>query len=98
MVFSWPMHRARYLRVSDALYNGEAEYEFLAKALGGWAFVPSSPHHPIRIRVTLLLPPGGDVEQVYLLARASSRVNESRGSVPRVRTVSTNAPRSMTIR
>ena len=29
------MHRARYLRVSDALYNGEAEYEFLAKALGG---------------------------------------------------------------
>lgn len=97
MVFSWPMHRARYFRVSDALYNGEAEYEFLAKALGG-AFVPSSPLHPTRIRVTLLLPPGGDVEQVYLLARASSRVNESRGSVPRVRTVSTNAPRSMTIR
>ncbi len=34
VVFSWPMHRARYLRVSAALYNGEAEYRFLAKALG----------------------------------------------------------------
>lgn len=40
VVFSWPMHRARYLRVSDALYNGEAEYEFLAKALGGGRSCP----------------------------------------------------------
>jgi isopenicillin-N epimerase len=34
VVFSWPMHRARYLRVSAALYNGEEEYRFLARALG----------------------------------------------------------------
>lgn len=33
VVFSWPMHRARYLRVSAALYNGEEEYRFLAGAL-----------------------------------------------------------------
>ena len=36
VVFSWPMHRARYLRVSAALYNGEEEYRFLAKALGAF--------------------------------------------------------------
>ncbi len=34
VVFSWPMHRARYLRVSAALYNGGEEYQFLARALG----------------------------------------------------------------
>ena len=33
VVFSWPMHRARYLRVSAALYNGLDEYRFLASAL-----------------------------------------------------------------
>ncbi|MBM4186865.1 MAG: aminotransferase class V-fold PLP-dependent enzyme [Gemmatimonadetes bacterium] len=33
VVFSWPYHRARYLRVSAALYNSEAEYRHLAAAL-----------------------------------------------------------------
>ena len=33
VVFAWPPHRARYLRVSAALYNSEAEYRYLADAL-----------------------------------------------------------------
>jgi len=34
IVFAWPQHEARYLRVSAALYNSVAEYEYLAAALG----------------------------------------------------------------
>lgn len=33
VVFTWPQHRARYLRVSAALYNAEDEYRYLAEAL-----------------------------------------------------------------
>jgi isopenicillin-N epimerase len=34
IVFAWPQHEARYLRVSAALYNSAAEYEYLAASLG----------------------------------------------------------------
>ena len=33
VVFAWPQHDARYLRVSAALYNAIEEYEYLAEAL-----------------------------------------------------------------
>lgn len=33
VVFAWPQHRSRYLRVSAALYNSEDEYRYLADML-----------------------------------------------------------------
>lgn len=33
VVFAWPQHDARYLRVSAALYNSIEEYDYLAEAL-----------------------------------------------------------------
>jgi isopenicillin-N epimerase len=33
IVLGWPAHGARYVRVSAALYNTEAEFEYLARAL-----------------------------------------------------------------
>jgi isopenicillin-N epimerase len=32
-VWHWPHHNTRYIRLSAALYNGEEEYQYLAKAL-----------------------------------------------------------------
>jgi hypothetical protein len=43
IVFAWPQHEARYLRVSAALYNSAAEYEYLAAALGRLGVTWSSP-------------------------------------------------------